>query len=185
MAGTNAPMPMNHDQFVENFANNAGACFSPKKNGNDIYCQKIARFAHYTLTFIDIKSNGNNYLKLEYKMLFKEKNGQSCIERANINPEKLRLYQSTNFKAEISPEDIEIRNGAILEKSISDLIAREKAIGDTCYKFALINSNEIGIQYKIKADEYINNAPNGKSEELAIFSNGAPLFIEIPTSNVK
>ena len=174
----NEQVLMSHSDMVKNFENNAFACYSPIDAGEFIHCRTVSRFAHYTMTFMDIEKSGNGFVKVQYKVRFGDENGLSCLNHSSIDPDKITVYNSADNLVAISDDDVESRDEKLIETLKNQIVTHEQKLGKTCYKYTLITTTEPKMMYQIRAEEYVNGAANGKTETIAMFSNGSKAIIE-------
>lgn len=173
----NNPISLSHKDMENNYGNNAIACHMPIIKNQDIFCKYSTRFAHHTLTFTELKKIAGQNYKLQYKLRFDEKNGQSCLNYSSINDEKIKIYKSKNNYAEIKDDDILI-DGDERKIFADELLKKYSNMAETCGKYILFTTNEPKMTYKIQYIQIVDklevqdkNQPN----ELSIFSSGTKL----------
>ncbi len=160
-----------HNEMIKNFDNYAIACYSPQKNGEVISCRTTSRYAHYTMSFMELDQLDGKPAKVVYKLRYGDKNGYSCVDHTTADPEKITAYNASDDIADVAVE-IEKRDSPSLTALKDKIVAREKPIGELCYKYTLITTDDPMMTYQIKSEEFKDAKPTGKTEMLAIFSNG-------------
>lgn len=173
----NVEMQLGHDDFVKNYGNNAIACHMPLIKNDVIFCKYTTRFAHHTLTFTEIKREGAQNYKLQYKLRFDAKNNLSCVNYASINDEKIKIFQSKNNYAEVTDDDI-LLNGVAREKFAQDLLNKYSKMPETCGKYILFTSTEPKMMYKIRYVQVVDNIETYDKNQpniVSIFSSGTKL----------
>ncbi len=169
--GQNSDNAIPHNEMIKNFDNYAIACYSPQKNGETISCRTTSRYAHYTMSFMELDKLDGTPTKVVYKLRYGDKNGYSCVDHTTADPEKITAYNASDDIADVAVE-IEKRDSPSLTALKDKIVAREKAIGELCYKYTLITTEDPMMTYQIKSEEFKDAKPTGKTEMLAIFSNG-------------